>query len=115
MDNITSRTNFLNKELVENIAQYDLGSFMKEGYNFGPESYIVVRKIDECRPDLLSYRAYNTQNYWWFIMWYNNYCDAWNDITENQIVRYPSLQKVRDFLKWRLSKTRDNRNKPKEE
>ena len=48
-------------------------------------------------------------------MWYNNYCDAWNDITENQIVRYPSLQKVRDFLKWRLSKTRDNRNKPKEE
>ena len=29
MDNITSRTNYLNKELVNNIAQYDLGSFLQ--------------------------------------------------------------------------------------
>ena len=39
MDNITSRTNFLNKELVDNIAQYDLGSFFQDGYDFGKESY----------------------------------------------------------------------------
>ena len=109
MDNITSRTNFLNKELVDNIAQYDLGSFFQDGYDFGKESYLLVRKIDECRPDIISYRAYGTQNYWWFICWYNGYMDIWNDSTENQIVRYPALQKVRDFLKWRLNKTKDNR------
>ena len=44
MDNITSRTNFLNKELVDNIAQYDLGSFFQDGYDFGKESYLLVRK-----------------------------------------------------------------------
>ena len=77
----------------------------------GQESYLLVRKMDECRPDIISYRAYGTQNYWWFICWYNGYMDIWNDITENQIVKYPALQKVRDFLKWRLSKTKDNRNK----
>ena len=57
MDNITSRTNFLNKELVDNIAQYDLGSFFQDGYDFGKESYLLVRKMDECRPDIISYRA----------------------------------------------------------
>ena len=50
MDNITSRTNYLNKELVNNIAQYDLGSFFQDGYDFGPTNYLIVRKQDECRP-----------------------------------------------------------------
>ena len=100
---------WVNKELVDNIAQYDLGSFFQDGYDFGKESFLLVRKMDECRPDIISYRAYGTQNYWWFICWYNGYMDIWNDLTENQIVRYPDLQKVRDFLKWRLDKTKDNR------
>lgn len=110
MNNITDRTNFFNKEIVDNIAQYDLGSFTQDGYDFGKDQYMFVRKQDECRPDLLSYRAYGTQNYWFFILWYNNFSDVWNDIVEGQIIKYPAIQKVRDFLKWRLRKTKDNRN-----
>lgn len=109
MDTITSRTNYLNKDIVDGIAQYDLGSFDYDDFDFGKEEYLIVRKNEECRPDLLSYRAYGTQNYWWFICSYNKFSDIWNDIVENQVIWYPNIQKVREFLKWRLSRTRDNR------
>lgn len=115
MDNITERTNYLNKELVDNIAQYDMGSLYFDSYDFGPVSYYRVKKIEECRPDIISYRIYGTQNYWWFIMLFNGYTDVWNDITENQIIKYPDIQKVRDFLKERLKKVKDNREIKKQD
>ncbi len=111
MDNITERTNYLNKELVDDIGQYDLGSLYFDSFDFGRVSYHVVTKNEECRPDIVSYKLYGTQNYWWFIMLFNGYCDIWNDLTENQIIKYPALQRVRDFLKLRLKKTKDNRKK----
>mgnify|MGYP003501153090 FL=1 len=113
MDNITSRTNYLNKELVDDIAQYDMGSFFQDGYDFGKCQYMFVRKQDECRPDILSYRAYGTANYWHFIMWFNSFMDPWNDLVEGQVIKYPPIQKVRDFFKWRLRKTKDNTEKSK--
>lgn len=109
MDNITERTNFLNLENVDEISQYDLGSLYMDSYDFGQFSYYRVKKNEECRPDIISYRIYGTQNYWWFLMWINNYSDIWNDIVENQVIKYPNIQKVRDFLKERLKKVRDNR------
>jgi len=99
MSSLTTRTNYLHKAVIDGIAQYDLGSFDADGYDFGKENIIVVRKKDLCRPDLLSYRAYGTMNYWWFLMWYNGICDIWNDLQENQVLKFPSLQAVRDFLK----------------
>lgn len=104
MDNIASRSTFLYQELVDNIAQYDLGSFTDDHFNFGKINYMYVNKFCECRPDVISYKLYGTQNYWWFIMWFNGYCDIWNDLVEGQIIKYPSLQKVRDFLRMKLKK-----------
>lgn len=111
MDTITERTNFLNKEQNDDIAQYDLGSLYMDSYDFGKISLYRIKKIEECRPDIISYRLYGTQNYWWFIMWFNGFMDVWNDLTENQVIKYPSLQSVRDFLNFRLKKTKDNRTK----
>ena len=48
-------------------------------------------------------------------MLFNGYTDAWNDITENQIIKYPDIQKVRDFLKERLKKVKDNREIKKQD
>jgi hypothetical protein len=65
---------------------------------------MFVNKYCECRPDYISQKIYGTQNYWWFLMWFNGYSDIWNDITEGQVIKYPSLQKVRDFLRMKLNK-----------
>ena len=114
MDNITERTNYLNIELVDDVAQYDMGSFDFDGYDFGQCAFYRVKKNEECRPDIISYRIYGTQNYWWFLCSFNNFMDPWNDIVENQIIRYPAIQRVRDFLKERRKKAKDNRDVKKE-
>ena len=110
MDTITTRTNYLNIESVDGIAEYDMASMTKDGFDFGPERILVVRAIDVGRPDVLSYRAYGTQNYWWFLMWYNNITDIWNDLVEGLILKYPDIYYVREFLKARMEKTKDNRS-----
>lgn len=110
MDTLTTRTNYLNLEHVDKNSEYDLGTMCKDGFDFGPERYLAVREQDECRPDLLSYRAYGTQNYWWFLMWYNGIMDIWNDLARDQILVYPDIEKVREFLKERALKRNDNRN-----
>lgn len=113
MDTITTRTNYLNIESVDNVAEYDLGSLTKGDFNFGPEKILVVRDMDVPRPDILSYRAYGTQNYWWFLMWYNGITDIWNDLVPNMILVYPDIYYVREFLKNRMQKAKDNRDSSK--
>lgn len=113
MDNITERTNYLDKVSVDGLSQYDMGSLDFDSFDFGQVGYYRVKKIEEGRPDIISHRIYGTQNYWWFLMMFNNYSDIWNDLVENQVIRYPSIQKVRDFMKTRMRKVRDTRNDPK--
>lgn len=96
---LATRTDYLQKLVIDDIAQYDLGSFDPDGYDFGKENFLQVRQMDIARPDLLSYRAYGTMNYWWFLMWYNGICDVWNDLAENQVLKYPDLDVVREFLR----------------
>ncbi len=102
MITVASRTQYLQKVMVDGLLQYDLASFDADGYDFGKENFIVVRDIEECRPDLISLRAYGTMNYWWFIMWYNGITDIWNDLKrvpeKPLILKYPDIEVVRDFL-----------------
>lgn len=111
MATIASRTEYLQKVLVDGILQYDLCSLDADDYDFGKENFIVVRDNEECRPDLISLRAYGTMNYWWFIMWYNGITDIWNDLKRDPekplILKYPDLEVVRDFL---ISVKKDNNN-----
>lgn len=95
---LATRTEYLQKLVIDDIAQYDLGSFDADGYDFGKENLLEVREIDVARPDLLSYRAYGTMNYWWFLMWYNGINDVWNDLAPHQVLKYPDLYEVRTFL-----------------
>lgn len=110
MDNLSTRTVYLNKETIDNISQYDLGSFPMDHYNFGKINYIILSEQDLCRPDLISYRAYNTSNYWWFLMWFNGISDIWNDLRENMVLKYPDFNRMLTFLKERAEKVKDNRN-----
>lgn len=98
MSTFASRADYLQKLVIDGVAQYDFGSFDPDDYDFGKENLLVVREQDVCRPDVLSYRAYGTMNYWWFLMWYNGICDIWNDLAASQVLRYPDINVVQDFL-----------------
>lgn len=98
MSTFSGRDLYLQKLVIDGIAQYDLGSFDAEDYDFGKENLLTVRSVDRRRPDVLSYRAYGSMNYWWFLMWYNGICDVWNDLAENQVLKFPDIAVVDEFL-----------------
>lgn len=99
MNNITYRTNFLEKNVVDGKTEYDLSSLNFGDYEWGDLQFYRVRYQDIQRPDLISFNIYGTTNYWWFIMWFNGVSDIWNDLVENMILKYPSIDKVREAFK----------------
>lgn len=104
MENITYRTNFLTDVEVDKIAQKDMGSMDFSDFDFGPVLYYRCTSFDIGRPDLISQKVYGTTNYWWFILWFNGVCDAWNDIREGMLLAYPSLTMAREGLRFALAR-----------
>lgn len=99
MENITYRTNFLNKVKVDSINQRDLGSLDFGDFDFGENFYYRLTPQDVARPDLISYKIYGTTNYWWFIMWYNGVSDVWNDLRDMMLIKYPNISRVKDAMR----------------
>lgn len=99
MENAFSRTRYLDKNTIDGIVEFDLGSFTAGDFDFGEEILVMVREEEECRPDRISNKIYGTQTYWWFIMWYNGISDIWNDLAAGMILRVPTLEKVREFMR----------------
>jgi hypothetical protein len=85
-------------------TRFDLGKFMRfEDDCFDPLTSTMIEEIEaleqegitkirveENRPDLLSYRLYGDTQYWWVIMFYNRIYD-WEDVTIGSFIKYPSL------------------------
>ena len=46
------------------------------------------------RPDLISYKAYGTTDFWWVIMEYNNIIDPLLDLKIGMILKIPELNRV---------------------
>lgn len=46
------------------------------------------------RPDMISHKAYGTPDLWWAIMEYNGIRDPMFDLTMNQILRIPQVDRV---------------------
>lgn len=99
MENIFARTKFLEKNTIDGIQEYDLGSFSTGDFDFGQEILIMVTEEDIGRPDRISYGCYKTDIYWWFLMWYNGISDVWNDLTLGMVLKVPQLDKVQEFLR----------------
>lgn len=99
MENLNARTYYLDKNLINGIEEYDLGSFDPKDFDFGDDIYVMVTENDLCRPELISYKCYGTGDYWWFLMWYNGISDIWNDLAFGIVLKIPQLNKVREFLR----------------
>lgn len=63
------------------------------------DSYHKVTKIDRYRPDLISYKYYETVDYWWVVLLANSIFDPF-DIKPGTVLRIPSKSVV--ISKWLL-------------
>lgn len=99
MKNITYRSNLMDEVNITGNVEYDLGSIDFGNFEFGENSYYLVREEEVYRPDIISQRLYGTTNYWWFIMWYNGISDIWNDLRAGLVLKYPNIELVRQAIK----------------
>lgn len=74
---------------------------LKEPLNLQPaegDIYVTITEELVQRPDLISFKAYGTTEYWWVIYEFNNISDPLFELTTGQILRIPRLARVQAAL-----------------
>ena len=84
-------------EFMEN--EYDILSsyFITKIKELQPIGVFKVSLVEEYRPDLLSYKAYEDTQYWWILLQYNNIL-SFEDITLNKEIKFPSISAIEDLF-----------------
>ncbi len=59
--------------------------------------YYRVAEEDIMQPDLISFKLYGTEKYWWIICITNNIENPLADIIEGAILKIPSIYDIYDF------------------
>lgn len=99
-----NRSNFLIKEEVDYngivITEYDLSTSYFHLFNpkKGIRDYQVERN-EQNRPDILSFKIYNSIDYWWIILKLNDIVDPFEEIKEGTILKIPYLSDIQDYHK----------------
>jgi len=93
-----NRTKFFKKLTVNDINEVDflwntLSSF-QSNHNSG---YYRIKGDEVGQPDLISYRIYNTEKYWWIICLVNQIQNPFVDMTEGSIIQLPNIRDIYDF------------------
>ena len=94
------RTDFYNIVTIRGIQEYDflqnnLSNFVM---NY-PVTYYRVVSEDVGRLDLISFKVYNTVDYWWLIGYVNSVENVFVDINVGDVYIIPNLQDVYQFYK----------------
>jgi hypothetical protein len=63
------------------------------------DTYVTISQEDTLRPDLISFKAYNTYDLWWVILEYNNISDPCFELQINQILIVPEINRVLEAIK----------------
>ena len=64
-----------------------------------PVSYYQIVESDVMRPDMISYKAYGTVNYWWLILYVNDIEDPLNDMVSGTVIKIPNIIDIYSFYK----------------
>jgi Base plate wedge protein 53 len=64
-----------------------------------PVGYYQIAENDVMRPDLISYKVYQTTDYWWLILYVNDIHDPLNDIKSGQVIKIPNILDIFSFYK----------------
>ena len=95
-----NRTNFFEEVVVYNYKEYDhlYNSLSRFTMNY-PVQYYRLTGSDLLRPDLISYKAYNTVKYWWLICFVNKVQDPFSDLTVGKLMTIPNILDIYEFYK----------------
>ena len=95
-----NRTKFYNKVTVNGTSELDfLDNTLSKFTIRNTPRYIRTLASDVQRPDLLSWKSYDTVKYWWLVLLSNNIENPLEDIVEG--VRYvlPSILDIYKFYR----------------
>jgi len=94
------RTDFFNEITVNSQQEYDYldNSLSRFVMNY-PVSYYRIQGQDIMRPDLISYKVYNTVDYWWIICYVNKIQNPLVDMTAGTLIKIPNTLDIYNFFK----------------
>jgi hypothetical protein len=100
LDNKYNRATFFKPEILDGIPELDLseGKFSL----FETKAQVRMYQLDSYeafRPDIISYRIYNTTSYWWILMKYNNIIDPLEELVPGLILKVPDASDIRNFVR----------------
>ena len=89
---VTTTSRYLNSKVIyygENkILTFETYK-KKKNYNSSEDKFMVITPGMEYRPDLVSKKAFNTVDFWWKILEFNNMKDIF-EFTAGKTIRIPS-------------------------
>jgi nucleoid-associated protein YgaU len=91
---------FYKTDIVDGVSEVDyLTSALS---NFIPKYELTTYRVSEediLRPDLISRKVYNTEEYWWFILFYNSVVDPFTELEVGDLLFIPNLLDIYDLYK----------------
>lgn len=62
-----------------------------------------ISESEEYRPESVSFRLYEDDQYWWILLWYNDLMNS-SDLRNGMVIRYPGLKDIEEaYLKIRIN------------
>ena len=103
------RTDFYNIISVRSNPEYDFLNNSLSNFTMSyPIDYYTVVQEDVGRPDLISYKHYQTVDYWWLICYVNDIQNIFTDMNVGDIYRLPNALDIYNFYKQYAINTNSN-------
>jgi len=98
-----NRCLFFKDIIVDEIPQLDLLDSSLPEFKIvrEPAGYYRVNQADLGNPDLIAYKVYQTERFWWLICLANGIMDVKNDLEVGQLLTIPNILDINDFYKKR--------------
>ncbi len=94
------RTSFYNITDVGNGSEYDhLYNNLSKFNMLYPATYYRIKEEDLMRLDLVSYKAYQTVDYWWLIGVVNQIENPLLDMVVGDLLKLPNILDIYQFYK----------------
>ena len=94
------RTDFYTIITVRGNQEYDFLNNSLSNFTMSyPISYYTVVQADLARLDLISYKTYQTVEYWWLIGYVNDVENIWTDMAVGDIYQIPNILDIYSFYK----------------
>lgn len=94
---LTNRYSLFKIVEVDNNDEYDLLSSNLSFMNLSTATTFRVPQAAVGRPDLISFKMYETTEYWWLILVHNDIIDPIDELYTGRVLEIPSLNDYYDF------------------